>query len=481
MHKENHRLKCSVLAAALAVTLALAGCAAGPEHVRPPAPLPASLTREPLSVTGSNAAVQRDWWRAFGSPEIDAWIDEALAGSPTIEAARATLRAAHENVVAQRGYFYPTAQLGYSPSRQNTGKSMSAPLNSGDSLYTYHTAQLSVSYTADLFGGNRRQVEGLVAAEDGQRLQLQAARLALAGNLAGAVLQSAMLQEQGALVEEAIAVAQQQLAHMRKLQANGYASGLDVATQQTLLLQLQQTLPPLHKELQQTRNLVAVLMGRTPDQAPPVPALSSIKVPVLPQAVASALLAQRPDVQLAETAVRQANAAVGVAAAARLPQLSITAMFGGGATVFSQMFSSGNLVWSLGAGLVQPLFSGGTLSARQRAAEAEWQAAGAQYKSTVLSAFQDVANALYALDADTKALTMAQGSEAASRQTLDFTAAQLREGYASRPSELAARQSWLQARAAAVAARGAWFGDAVALYQALGGGVLQDGEAVAQR
>lgn len=477
MRKKNHLCKWSVLAG----LLALAGCAAGPEYVRPAAPVPAALTREPLSVTGSDAAVRSDWWTAFGSPELDAWIDEALAGSPGIEAARATLRVAHENVVAQRGYFWPSVQLGYNPSRQNTGKSMSAPLNNGDSLYTYHTAQLSVSYAADLFGGNRRQVEGLVAAEDGQRLQLQAARLSLAGNLAGAVLQTAMLQEQAALVQEAIDVAQQQLAHMRKLQANGYASGLDVATQQTLLLQLQQTLPPLHKELQQTRNLVAVLMGRTPDQAPPVPALSSFKVQVLPQAVASALLAQRPDVQLAETAVRQANAAVGVAEAARLPQLSITAMFGGGATALSQMFSSGNLVWSLGAGLVQPLFSGGTLSARQRAAEAEWQAAGAQYKSTVLSAFQDVANALYALDADTKALAMAHDSEAASRQTLGFTAAQLREGYASRPSELAARQSWLQARAASVAAQGAWFGDAVALYQALGGGVLQGGEAMAQR
>lgn len=468
MHKKNQLFKLSALAA----VMALAGCAAGPDYVRPATPVPASLTREPLSVTGSDATVQRDWWKTFGSPELNAWVDEALANSPTIEAARATLRAAYENVVAQRGYFYPTVQVGYNPSRQNTGKSMSAPLDNGDSLYTYHTAQLSVSYTADLFGSNRRQVEGLVAAEDSQRLQLQAAQLTLASNLAGAVLQTAMLKEQSALVEEAIDVAQQQLTHMRKLQASGYASGLDVATQQTLLLQLQQTLPPLHKELQQTRNLTAALMGRTPDAAPPVQALSSFKTPVLPQAVASALVAQRPDIQVAETAVRQANAAVGVAQAARLPQLSITAMLGGGATVFSQMFSSGNVVWSLGAGLVQPLFSGGTLSARQRAAEAEWQAAGAQYKSTVLSAFQDVANALYALDADTKALTMAQDSETASQKTLGFTASQLREGYASRPSELAARQSWLQARAATVAARGAWFGDAVALYQALGGGVL---------
>ncbi|MFT3812052.1 MAG: efflux transporter outer membrane subunit [Acidovorax sp.] len=452
--------------------LATAGCAVGPDYHRPAVAAPGALTRQPLATAGTAGPVQREWWQAFGSPELDALVQEALAHSPTIEAARATLRAAHQNVIAQRGFFYPTVNLGYNRTRQNMGQSMAPALNDGDTVYTYHTAQLSVAYTPDLFGGNRRQVEGLQAAEEGQRLQLQAALLTLASNVAGGVLQAAMLEEQCKLVEQAIAAAQEQLRHMRMQQQNGYASGMDVATQQTLLVQMQQALPPLRKELEQTYNLLATLAGRTPDAAPTVPPLSAFTLPALPQAVASRLVDQRPDVRLAETGVQQASAAIGVAEAARLPQLSLTAAMGGGATSFPRMFAAGNPTWALGAGLLQPLFAGGTLQARQRAAEAEYDAAAAQYRGAVLSAFQDVANALYALDIDTQALHMAADSEKASQTTLDLTRAQLRQGYAAQPAALAAEQSWLQARAAHVAARGALLGDAVALYQALGGGVL---------
>lgn len=455
--------------------LGAAGCAVGPDYARPTVPTAAALTRGPLASAGTAGPVQRQWWQAFGSPELDALVQEALERSPTIEAARATLRAARQNVIAQRGFFYPTVEAGYTRTRQNVGQSMASPLQDGDEIYTYHTAQLTVSYAPDVFGGNRRQVEGLQAAEESQRLQLQAARLTLAGNVAGGVLQAAMLAEQSALIEQAIAVAQEQLRHMRLQQRHGYASGLDVSTQQTLLLQMQQELPPLRKQLEQTRNLLALLLARTPDAAPSAPPLSAFKLPALPRAVASQLVDQRPDVRAAETDVQQASAAIGVAKAARLPQLSITAAFGGGATHFAQMFAAGNPVWSLGAGLLQPLFAGGTLSARQRAAEAEYDAAVARYRGAVLSSFEDVANALYALDIDTQALRLAEDSEQAGRSTLDFTRAQLRQGYAAQPAALAAEQSWLQASAARVAARGALLGDVVALYQALGGGVLTDG------
>lgn len=456
-------------------TLAATGCAVGPDYVRPALPQAGALTREPLATAGTAGPVQRDWWKAFGSPELDALVQEALERSPTIEAASATLRAARQNVIAQRGFFFPTVQADYNRTRQNTGRSMSPPLESGETLYTYHTAQISVSYTPDVFGANRRAVEGLQAAEESQRLQLQAARLTLASNMAGGVLQAAMLAEQSALIEQAITAAQEQLRHMRLQQQNGYASGLDVATQQTLLVQMQQALPPLRKELEQTRNLLATLLARAPDAAPAVPPLSAFRLPELPQAVASRLVDQRPDVRAAETDLQGASAAIGVAKAARLPQLSITAAFGGGATSFARMFAAGNPTWALGAGLLQPLFAGGTLLAHQRAAEAGYDAAAARYRGAVLAAFQDVANALYALDTDAKALQMAADSERASETTLNFTRTQLRQGYAAKPAALAAEQSWLQARAAHAAARGTLLGDTVALYQALGGGVLGDG------
>lgn len=454
--------------------LATTGCAVGPDYVRPSVPAPHTLTREPLATAGTAGPVQRQWWKAFGSRELDDLVQEALDHSPTIEAAQATLRAVRQNTIAQRGFFYPTVQASYSRTRQNVGQSLSPPLNSGDTLYTYHTAQLSVSYTPDIFGSNRRQVEGLQAAEESQRLQLQAARLTLASNVTGGMLQAAMFAEQSALIEQAILAAQEQLRHMRLQQRNGYASGLDVATQQTLLVQLQQALPPLRKQLEQTRNLLATLAGRTPDAAPMVPHLSAFTLPELPQTVASALVEQRPDVRAAETDVQQASAAIGIAQAARLPQLSITAALGGGATSFDRMFAAGNTTWGLGANLLQPLFAGGSLQAHQRAAEAGLDAAAAKYRGAVLSAFQDVANTLYALDTDARALRMAEESETVSLTTRDLTQSQLRHGYSAQPAALAAEQSWLQARAAHVAARGTLLGDAVALYQALGGGVLAD-------
>ncbi|MPS94214.1 MAG: efflux transporter outer membrane subunit [Comamonas sp.] len=465
-------------AVTLAICLAvlLAGCAVGPDYVRPEVQKPQSLTRTPVATAlpvSTTGGIGHQWWQAFGSAELDSIVQEALDKSPSIEAAQATLRAAHQNVVAQRGYFLPSAQLGYNPTRQNTGQSLSPPLNNGESLYTYHTAQLSVSYAPDLFGSNRRQVEGLQAAEESQRLQLQAARLSLAANLVAAVIQTSMLQEQTDLLQQATEAAQQQLQHMRKQQANGYASGLEVATQQTLLLQLQQQLVPLQKSLEQTRNLVATLMARTPDQAPALLPLSGYQLPLLPQVVPSQLVDQRPDIRAAETQVQQASAAVGVATAARLPQLSISAAYGGGATTFARMFSAGNVTWALGANLLAPLFNGGTLRARQQAAEAELQASAASYQSTVLSAFQDVANALYAVDADARALRMSRDSEEASYTTWKLSDSQLKAGYASMPTSLAAKQSWLQAQAARVAAQGSLYGDVVALYQSLGGGVLR--------
>lgn len=473
------RFPAALLCAALA--LLIGGCAVGPDYRRPDLPRPASLTRVRLPGEGMSATVDAQWWKAFGSPELDALVQEAMDNSPTLEAARATLKAARQNVIAQRGFFFPSVQLGYERTRQNTGQSMSSALESGEALYSYHTAQLSVSYAPDLFGANRRQVEGLQAAEESQRLQLQAAKLTLAGNLVAAVIQTAMLKEQAGLTARAISTAQEQLQHMHRQQQNGFASGLDVATQQTLLLQLEQSLPPLQLGLEQTRNLVATLLARTPDAAPPVPALASFQLPALPKAIASQLVEHRPDIRVAETEVQQASAAVGVAMAERLPQLSITAAYGGGATRLSQMFSAGNTVWSLGTGLLQPLFSGGTLTARQRAAAAQLEAATAQYRNTVLSAFQDVANALYAVDAASRALRMSEQSRQASHATWELTRSQFQQGYAAKPALLAAEQSLLQAQAAAVGAQGSLYGDAVALFQALGGGVLHaDTQAIAQ-
>lgn len=455
-----------------ALCLALCGCAVGPDYKPPAVPQPAQLTRSTLPTAGTVDGVAATWWTAFGSPALDALVVEALANSPTIEAARATLASAHQNVVAQRGFFLPSVQASYNASRQNVGETVSSPLGSGESIYNFHTASLNIAYTPDLFGGNRRQVESLLATEASQGFQLDAARLTLASNVVGGVLQVAMLKEQVALTGQAEQAMRQQLEIMRKLHSSGYVNGIDVATQETLLGQVQQSLPPLQRQLEQTRDLLAVLLGRTPGESLAEVDLAALRMPALPRAVASDVLRQRPDVRASEALVHAASANVGVASAARFPQLSITAALGGGATNFGSMFSASNTSWSIGGGVLAPIFAGGTLQARQRAAEADLLAAAAQYRGTVLGAFQNVADALYALDIDSRAVKVAETSEAAALTSLELTRSQLREGYGSRPAMLAARQAWLQARAATVAARGTLMGDTVALFQALGGGVI---------
>ena len=464
-------IKRGASAVAVALAASLAGCSAvGPDFVRPVSPQPASFTRDALPLTQLPGAVAPDWWRVFGSPQLDAMVAEGLANSPSVAAARATLRAAQENVVAQRGLFAPQVQAGYNFTRQNVGQVQQSPLNSGDTIFNYHTAALTVGYTPDLFGGTRRTVEQAQATATSQRWALEGARLTLASNLVGAALQAAMLSEQVDLTAQAVETMREQLRVMRNLQRNGYSSGLDVATQENLLSQVQQSLPPLQKQFEQTRNLMAVLMGRTPDADLPVLRLADISPPPLPLAVPSELIARRPDVRQAESDLHAASAAIGIATAARFPQLNLTASLGGGATNFSNIFSAGNPVWSIGAGLMAPIFTGGTLQARQRVAEAQFDASAAQYRGAVLTAFQNVADALYALSIDQAALRAADASVAATRSGYEFTRSQLSAGYASRPSMLAAQQAWLQSQSARVATYGTLIGDSVALYQALGGG-----------
>lgn len=458
------------------LTLVLAGCAAGPDFVTQVPPQANRFTREPVTLAQAqtfspDTQVAHDWWTAYGSPELNQLVQRALANNPTIDTALANLKMAQESVTAQRGFFYPTVQAGFSVSQQNVGQSVSSPLASNASVYSFQSAQLSVGFVSDLFGSNRRQVEGLLANQEIQTYQLDALRTTLASNVVAAALQEASLKEQIRLTEQAIALSAEQLQHVRGMYAHGYLSAIDVAQQENALAQVQQVLPALQKQWQQTRNLMAVLCGQTTDQELPTLSLDTVQLPAqLPAAIPSQTIAQRPDVRAAQAMVHASSAQVGVAQANRLPQFQISAILGGGATTLAQMFSPDNTFWSLGAGIAQPIFSGGTLLARKRAAEAALDASKAQYRSTVLIAFQNVADTLYALASDAKALALAKASLTANRRTLALTQAQLAQGYTARPAVLISQQADLQSQVNYQAAYATYLGDTVALYQALGGG-----------
>ncbi|GAA0721765.1 efflux transporter outer membrane subunit [Dokdonella soli] len=478
------RVQDAIIVAALFATLCT-GCAVGPDYRRPALPATDSYTRAPLpAAIGSTtvgqdeqhlelgAKITREWWTVFASPALNALVQRAFAHNPSIQSAQAVLRQAQENVTAQRGAYFPSVQLGYSPSRQkNAVGTVSPTLTSGEALYTLHTAQLSIAYAPDVFGLNRRTVESLQAQADAQRFQLEAAYLTLASNVVAAAVQEAALRAQIDASKDIIAADTRSLAILRQQAVLGYASGLDVATQETALAQAQQSLPALQKQLEQTRNLLAVLAGSLPSQGGTEDFdLASLQLPqALPLSLPSQLVEQRPDVRAAEAQVHAASAQVGVAVANRLPQFSISAMYGGSSTQFSRMFEDHNKFWGLTGNLAQTVLDFGTLKHRQRAAEAAWQQSAAQYRGVVLTAFQNVADALYALDADARALSAAMQAEAAAEKTLGLVRKQLDLGYVNALVLLNAEQAYQQTKIARIQAQAARFSDTAALVQSLGG------------
>jgi NodT family efflux transporter outer membrane factor (OMF) lipoprotein len=259
------------------------------------------------------------------------------------------------------------------------------------------------------------------------------------------------------------------LRHQRRL---GYAAGLDVAQQELALAQAQALLPPLTRQLEQTRDLIRVLAGNAPDQdVPETFTLAALHLPrQLPVSLPSQLIEQRPDVLAAEEEVRSASAQVGVAVANRLPQFSLTAALGGQATKITQIFWGSGTFWSVLGSASQPLFDAGTLKHRQRAAEQALAQAAAQYRSTVLTAFQNVADSLHALYSDADALKSAVEVEKAAKVTLDISSRQYRLGYADYLTVLTAQAAYQQAVISRVQAQAARLGDTAALFQALGGG-----------
>jgi NodT family efflux transporter outer membrane factor (OMF) lipoprotein len=494
---------------AIALVGVLTGCAAGPDYVRPALPTAGSFP-EPRSEQIAAAPVaggtpQRfvrardiapDWWTLLRSPQLNALVDKALATHPSIESAQAALRGAQENVAAQRGFFLPTVGLGYTPSRtklagnlggnspgvQQDGSVISTysgtpakdggtPPFNGPVTYTFHTAQLTVGYVPDIFGANRRQVEALQAQAQFQRYQLEAARLALASNVAAAAIQDAMLRRQISTVRAMIDAAAASVDLVRRQQKAGYASGLDMANQESALAQARQLLPPLSKQFEQNRDLLRALTGASPDLDPPGFDLDMLQLPVeLPLSLPSQLVEQRPDVRAAEELLRAATAQVGVARANRLPQFSINATAGGAAGHLSQMFGTGGQFFDFALNVTEPLFAGGTLLHRERAAREAMRQAVADYRSTVITAFQNVADVLHAIEADTDAFQATADSVQAAQSALDLTRRQYGRGYLDRLAMINAEQAYRQAALNATQARAARYGDSIALFVALGGG-----------
>jgi NodT family efflux transporter outer membrane factor (OMF) lipoprotein len=474
----------------------LAGCAVGPDFHKPAAPdskaydagvLPRHTASAPVAGGDaqhleSGADIPGDWWTLFQSPALNALIERALENNPDLAAARAALTVAHENTLAQRGDYYPNASVDFSTSRNKQSTSLAPapnfPVVPQEYLFSLFTPQLSVSYVPDVFGLNRRTVESLQAQAQAARFQMIAARIALAANVVNAAVGEAALGGQVKATEDLVDIETQSVKILRYQFDKGYASRLDLAAQESQLAQTQASLPPLRKQLEQQRHLIAVLAGEFPAQAHAADFdLASLKLPQdLPLSLPSQLVEQRPDVRQAQANWQAASARVGVAVASRLPQITLSANAGSTALQIADVFKSGTGFWSVGLDLAAPIFQGGKLLHAERAAKAQLVQAAAQYRSTVLTAFQNVADTLTALDEDAKALQAAAAAVDAAKTTLDLAQRQTQSGYANELSLLNAQQGWQQARIALIQAQANRYADTAALYLALGGGWWHDAD-----
>jgi NodT family efflux transporter outer membrane factor (OMF) lipoprotein len=473
-------------AAIFALAILLTGCAVGPDFVQPAAPEVDRYTREPLAQhTSSSAApdgqsqqfssgrdIPQEWWTLFKSPRLDALMAQALQNNPNLQSAMATLRANKEAVYAQQGKFFPLLEYNFNPTRNQTAAAIAPVPASGANIYNLYTNQVMVSYTFDVWGLNRRTVESLQALADTQRFQVEAAYLALTASIAVAAVNEASLRGQIDATNELISINTKMLDILRHQLDTGYTSRNDVALQEAALAQVRATLPPLRKALQQDRDQISALAGVYTSHEPRETfRLDDIRLPLdLPVSLPSQVIEQRPDVRAAQEQLHSASALVGVATANMLPSFTINANAGYMNTVLTGLLSPANEFWTLAGNATQTVFDAGTLLHTLRGAQDTYDAAAWSYKSTVVSAVQNVTDSLRAIQNDADALKAAQDYERAAKISFDLAQQQMQTGYANILILLTAQQTYLQSVIQVVQARAARLSDTAALFQALGGG-----------
>jgi NodT family efflux transporter outer membrane factor (OMF) lipoprotein len=473
-----------------AMAMSVSGCAVGPNFTPPAAPdvtgyLPGKLSSPNPGpgapkvagqhfVTGADVSAR--WWSAFRSQPLDDLVRQSVDHNPNLKAAEAAIRVAQYNAQAQRGLFYPQVTGNSTSSNllfSNAGSVFGADLGSvPQTQYSLVTHQLTVSFVPDIWGGNFRAVENLDAVAEQQLFQLEAAYLALTSNVATAAIQEASLRGQIAATQRIIGI-ERNLLDILKRQFNfGQAAQADVLAQDAALAAAEELLPPLEKQLAQQRNLLTALAGQlSADEILQKFDLAHFNLPAnLPVSLPSKLVEQRPDVRAAEANMHAAGALVGVAIAARLPNLLLSANGGSSAYNFAQSFAPGTGFYTLAASATAPIFDGFTLYNKQKAAEAALDQAEAQYRATVITAFQNVADALRALQSDARAVKAARRAENTAKASLDIVQKQLNAGQVNQLAVLNAQQTYLTAAVISVQTEANRLSDTAALFMALGGG-----------
>jgi NodT family efflux transporter outer membrane factor (OMF) lipoprotein len=461
----------------MALTM-LAACAVGPDFESPPPPpvegfLPGARDSVPGVATVRGADISAQWWKVFRSRSLNRLIEDGINNNAELKAAEAAVRAAQANAMALRGLLFPIITADFNASRQLVPtQTLTSNAASGADIYSLHTAQVTVAFVPDVFGGTRRQIESADAQAEQQRFQREAVYLTLASNIALGAIQEASLRGQIAATRRLIEIQTQLLDILRRQNERGQIALPDVVAQETAVAQARLLLPPLEKQLAQQRNSLATLTGRfAGDGLPAAFELQSFGLPPrLPLSLPADLVRQRPDIRAAEANLHVQNAQIGVAIANRLPQITLTGNAGSTADSLARLFSPGTLFWTVAGDAAQTVFDAGSKYYKQRAAEEATAQAAAQYRGVMLTAFQNVADVLRALQADARAVQAAVAAEQSAQRSIDLVRRQVEQGQVSSPVLLNAQQAYLQTSLARVQAQAARLADVVALYQALGGG-----------
>ena len=475
----------SFFAAATGITaIAMAGCAVGPDFHTPATPAAGSYTASPLpqqtaaAPTDGGAAQHLDftrelsaqWWKMFRSPALDALIEHGLEKNPSLSAAEAAVNEARENLRAAGGtLLYPAVDANLSAARD---KISGLPYKTGSSTFNMLNPSVNVSYTLDAFGASRRQLEALGAQVDFQQFQYEGAYLTLTSNLVTTAIQEASLRAQIAATNEILAAEQKELTLVERQYELGAVAQASVLSQQSELARTRASLPVLMKQLAFTRHALTALAGDLPGEGElPTFTLEALHLPeTLPVSLPSALVRQRPDIRASEALFHQASAMVGVATANMYPQITLSGSYGFESSSLGDLFTNQNSIWSLGGGVLQPLFHGGALEAKRRGSIEAYNQAASQYRLTVIQAFQNVADALRALDNDAQTLQAQAQAESAAQATLDLTQRQFKIGAVNYLTLLVAQRDYQQTLIGLITARAQRFADTATLFQALGGG-----------
>jgi outer membrane protein TolC len=457
--KPSNELGEGRLYALAAVALMLTSCTVGPDFRVPDPPsvatyLPGGSRGSADSVPGRavarGAELSPRWWTAFGSKSLTRLVDDGIEHNQDLQAAEAALRVAQANAMAQRGALFPLVTATYDASRHKiASQTFTSDVTSGASLYSLHTAQVTVAFVADVWGGTRRQIESADAQAEAEAFRSEGVYLTLTSNIVLAAIREAAFRGQINATQSLIETQLQLLEILRKRHEQGQIGLTDVTAQETAVAQTRLLLPPLERQLALQRHLLSFLTGRLP---------------------ATDLVRQRPDVRTAEANLRAANALIGVAIANRLPQITLTGNAGSSADALARLFSPGTIFWTVAGNAAQTVFDARTREYKQLAAEEATAQAAAQYRSVVLAAFQNVADVLRALQADARAVQAAAAAEQSAFRNIDLFRRQVDEGQVSIPLLITAQQAYLQASLARVDAEASRLANTVALFQALGGG-----------